>query len=276
MKNLSLLINADTRPVHPSFEGMHKGVRSRDFIGRAAIEGKRKFFEGFDCEVIVHIDEHEPLTHEQYDVLHECCDVVVVRKHSKSYRGNDPFYPFNDVNYLQTFAMARCDLVAHFDQDVTAFAADGAPARWMVDEIISGKTKFISYPSKNHPHPVHAPDHLGMFWASTRFFLCHRDSIKLDVLEHAIREPQWLYENYSRPPQESPWTEQFLAVMNNYEVTYPKPDIDHWAIFPWMSYEDGLLDRMASLPYGDIASGIYRAGGEGIFHDGIDSRLTGL
>jgi len=268
---ISIVLNADTRPVDLEFQGLTKGPRSRDFISRSALENKRKFFEGFDIEMIVHLDEHEPLSHEQYDVLHELCDAVVVRKHTRHYRDCDPFNGFNDINYLQALSMARGSYVAHFDQDMMAFAKDKSAVQMMMAEVDSGRYKFICNPSVNTPHPCHAPEYVGKFWASTRFFFCKRESLDLGALEHAIREPQWLYENYGRPPRENNWTEGFLGVLSNYSVLYPKPEIDSWAIFPWMKYVDGTIDRLSTMPYGQVASLIYKAGGDGIFWDGIDA-----
>lgn len=268
---VSLVLNCDTRPAHLEFQGLTKGPRSRDFIGREALESKRKFFDGFDIELIAHIDEHEPLTHEQYDVLHELCDCVVIRKHTKHYRGNNPCNGFNDINYLQALSMARGQYVAHFDQDMFCYAADRTPVEMMLDEVNSGRHKIVCYPSNNSPHPCHAPEYEGRFWASTRFFFCKRETLDFTVLEHAIREPQWLYENFSRPPRECPWTEQFLGIMAGYSVLYPKPEIDKYVICPWMSYRDGTLDKLAEMPYGAIANAFYKAGGAGLFWDGVSS-----
>lgn len=270
---ISIVINADTRPVRNEFGGMFNGVRSRDFIGRSALENKRKFFSGFDAELIVHIDEHEPLTNEQYSALHELCDCVVVRKHSKYYRGANPFGSFNDVSYLQALSMARGTHVAHFDQDMVASTSDDSIVNWMFDTVDSGEKKFVCYPSTCSPAPCHAPEYNNQWWVSTRFFFCRRESLELDVLERAIREPQWLYETVSRPPRENNWTEGFLGVMSGHSVIYPKPEIDRWAIFPWMSYRDGLMDKINAMSHGGVADLIHRAGGDGVFYDGVDANL---
>ncbi len=273
---ISIIFNADTRPVCSEFQGLHKGVRSRDFIGRAALENKRKFFEGFESELIAFIDEHEPLTHEQYDVLHECCDCVVVRKHSRYYRGHNPFAKFNDVNYLQALSMARGEYICHFDQDMYAFRSSKAPIEWMIDEVNSGRHRIVSHPSRNAPAPCHAPEYEGKFWASTRFFFCKREEFDFTVLERAIRDPEWFYGAYDRPPRINPWTEQFLGVMAGYSVIYPPPDIRSWAVFPWMHYKDGAIEKLNGMLPEEVFYAIGKAGGDGVFYDGADVNLMGI
>lgn len=275
-KRVSILINCDTRPVCPEFQGMWKGVRSRDFISAANLINKRRFFEGYETELIVFVDEHEPLTTQQYEVLHEHADCVVVRKHSKYYRGNDPFNAFNDCNYLQAMAMSRCDYVAHFDQDVAAFKGSKDVLDWMFQQIDSEAYKFVCYPSPHSPHPCVAPNYEGKFWASTRFFLTKRDSIKLDVLERAIRQNDWFYSEYGKPPVVNPWTEAFLSQMNDWSVIYPPVVLHQWAVFPWTRYKDGTLEKMNGLSYPQIHAALERAGGSGIFWDGCSSDLLGI
>lgn len=270
---ISVVVNCDTRPVHPEIEGMFKGVRSRDFLVDG-IKNKIKFFEGHEIEVIAFVDVHEPLTVEQFNEMSELCSAIVVRKHDRRYRGNDPFGPFNDINYLQALFMARGDIIAHFDQDIAAFSNSPDVVHCLLQHLDS--YNFVCGPSVNHPHPCHAPEYEGKFWASTRFFMCKRETLKFDVLERAIREPQWFYDTYDRPPRESPWMEQFLGILGEYKVLYPKPEMDRYAIFPWMRYRDGLLAQLNGLPYPEVQRLIERAGGAGTFYDGADASYFGL
>lgn len=276
MSRVSIILNADTRPVCPEFQGMWNGVRSRDFISAANLINKRKFFEGYETELIVFIDEHEPLTQSEYDALHQHCDCLVVRKHSKYYRGNDPFGPFNDVNYWQAFAMCRSDYIAHFDQDVVAFKRSKDVLDWMFDEIDSGRHKFVCYPSPHSPDPCVNEKYQGKFWASTRFFLAKRDAIKLDDLERGIRDNTWFFEKYGTPPVVNPWTESFLSQMNGFSVIYPPVALHQWAVFPWAKYIDGTIEKMNGMEYAQIHAALERAGGSGIFWDGADSSLMRL
>lgn len=273
---ISVIINVDTRPVRLEFQGLKQGVSSRDFLVEG-VRNKKKFFQTRpDTEFIVFVDEHEPLTNEQYSKLHAIADCVVVRRHSKRYREADPFHKFNDINYIQALAMARGEYIAHFDQDMAAFCANGSTIDWMINVLNKGEYRYISYPSANSPHPCAAPEYEGKFWASTRFFMCKREEFKFDVLEQAIREPEWFYEAYDRPPRINPWTEQFLGIMADYKVLYPHVDLDQWMVFPWMTYRDGTLEKLNSMPHLDVANAVRRAGGEGVFYDGVDVNLLGI
>ncbi len=273
---ISVVLNCDTRPVSLAFQGLHKGVRSRDFLGTAGLLNKRNFFKGHDIELIVFVDEHEPLTEAEYYALHTHADCVVIRKHSKYYRGANPFSAFNDCNYLAALSQARGEFVCHMDQDMAAFSRDSSVVQWMLDHVGRGDHRFISYQSVNYPAPCHAPEYENKWWASTRFFFCKREELDFTVLERAMREPQWFYKTYDRPPRENPWTEQFLGVLANYSVLYPPPALDDWAVFPWMNYRDGALEKLNDMSHEDVAAAINRAGGAGTFYDGVDVNLMGI
>lgn len=275
MSRISLAINVDTRPVCNQFEGMWKGVRSRDFLSDG-IRNKQKFFDGFELETIVHVDEHEPLTQQEYDTLHSLADCVIIRKHSKQYRGANPFNAFNDISYYQTLSMCRSNLVCHMDQDVAAFRVSQDVVQNLIDEVESDRYKFVCYPSPQSPDPCYAPQYQGKFWASTRFFLAKRDTLILDDLERGIRDNQWFYAKYGTPPVLNPWTESFLAAMANYSVLYPSVQLERWAVFPWQRYVDGTLARLDGMEYHQVSDAIRRCGGSGIFWDGADATLMQL
>jgi hypothetical protein len=96
---ISLVINCDTRAGflnnESSAEKMFEGCRSVDFL----IEGVRnkiKFFEGFDKEVIVFVDEHEIIPQDVMNELRFMVDTVVVRKHDKKFGDIQSYDKFND------------------------------------------------------------------------------------------------------------------------------------------------------------------------------------
>lgn len=272
---ISLVINVDSRAPFNKFEGMRKGVRSRDFL-RSGILNKKSFFKNVEVETIVHLDLHEDISDLDMKFLKDESDCLVVRKHSKFYRNANPFNGFNDVSYIQALSMCRSDWVCHMDGDMAAFSRDGSVIEWMMDEVDSGRTSFVSYPSESFPGPCHAPEYCGKWWVSTRFFFGKRESLDFTILERSIRDPQWFYSTYDRPPRENPWLEQMLGILVNYKVVYPRPDLSKWVVFPWMSYYDGLLEKLNSMSYDDVEAAIMRAGGTGIFHDGVDCNLLGV
>lgn len=270
---ISVIINVDTRPPRGEHNGLFAGTVSRDFLVDGLIN-RIKFFKGFDCEFIVFIDEHQKVDALTLDTLREHADTIVLSKHSKHYRGNDPFGPFNDINYLRAFAMARGDTICHFDQDVAAFTSSPNEIAALIHLVESGQKKFVSLPSPCSPHPVHDDSFQNKWWASTRFFICKREAIDLTALEHCIRDPQWAYDVFGTPPRQCPWTEHFLALMNDFSVYYPPIELDKWAVFPWAKYTQGALAKLNQMPYGDIAKRLHESGG--LPYDGVDSNLLKL
>ena len=270
---ISVIINTDTRPARGEHAGLFHGTVSRDYLVDGLLN-KKKFFEGFDCEFIVYIDEHQRVDALTLDTLREHCQTIVLSRHSKHYRGIDPFNAFNDVNYLRALSMARGNIICHFDQDVAAFTSSPHEISSLINMVVGGQYKFVSLPSPCSPHPVDDASFQNKWWASTRFFICERDSIDLTALEHAIREPQWAYQTYGFPPRQCPWTEHFLGLMNGFSVYYPPVTLDTWAAFPWAKYEQGALAKLNALPYGEIAKRLYDTGG--LPYDGVDASLLKL
>ena len=267
---ISVITNVDTRPPRGEHDGLFAGTVSRDYLVDGLLN-KKKFFQGFDCEFIIFIDEHQKIDALTLDTLREHADTIVLSKHSKHYRGIDPFGPFNDINYLRAFAMARGDTICHFDQDVAAFTSSPNEIAAILNLVESGQRKFVSLPSSCSPHPVHDDSFQNKWWASTRFFICKRQAIDLTALEHAIREPQWAYEVFGTPPRQHPWTEHFLALMNDFSVYYPPIELDKWAVFPWAKYTQGTLAKLNAMPYGEVAKRLYASGG--LPYDGVDAEL---
>ncbi len=273
MSLVSVILNVDTRPICNEFTGMWNGVRSRDFLTTPGLLNKRNFFKGHDIELIVFVDEHQPLNEAELYALRTHADCVVIRKHSKYYRGANPFYAFNDLNYHNALSLARGEYVCHFDQDMAAFSSDESTVQFMKDEVDSGRHKFVCYPSPSSPNPCEAPSYQGKFWASTRMFFCKRETLILDDLERSIRDNEFFFEKYGKPPVVNPWTEAFIAGMADYSVLYPKVEIEKWCAFPWKRYTDGTLERLNSMSHSDVAQAVNRCGGWGIFWDGADSTL---
>ena len=270
---LSIIINADTRPMREHATGLFNGAISRDFL-LDGIKNKIAFFQGFDIELILFVDVHEQLSN---DVLHELmvlCDKLVLSKHSRYYRGEEPCTRFNDINYLHALSLARGTHIAHFDQDTAAFTSSPAHIQALIDRLDRGENKFVSLPSANSPDPVHDDSFGGKWWASTRFFMCRREMIDLTALEHAIRDPEWAYSTYGRPNRINPWTEHHLTLIAGYNVFYPPIELDKWAAFSWSAYKGGTLAKMNALPYGEVANALHKAGG--LPYDGVDANLLNL
>lgn len=242
MPLISLIINADTRSTRDSDNGMFNGVVSNDFL-TDGIYNKIKFFEGFDIETIVFIDEHNPLSEDTLSYLRKLCDTVVIRKHTNE-------NSFNDYNYLSAFALARGQYIAHFDQDTAAFTNGKESIQYMLDLLED--YKFVSYPSIWSPNPVEDTSFNNFWWASTRFFICKKETIRITELENCIKEPEYCYEKYGDRPRRCNWTEHFISHMNNNLVYYPQIQVNNYTIFTWERYERYTLRRLNEFSYDKI------------------------
>lgn len=239
---ISVVINCDTRPQRNEQTGLFGGVCNEDFL-TDGILNKIKFFEGFDIETIVFIDEHLPVSEKTLEYLRSICDTVVVRKHTSE-------NSFNDYNYLSALSLARGEYIAHFDQDVAAFSSSKESVQSLINLLET--YKFVSYPSIWSPNAVEDASFGGRMWASTRFFMCKRETLKFDVLRNCIDEPEWAYKTFGDVPRRCNWLEHFLTLANENSVFYPPIQTERLTIFTWEKYETYTLRRLNELPYEEI------------------------
>lgn len=248
---LSLIINADTRPQNDEIGGMFNGTTSADYLVHG-VWNKLKFFSGFKIECILYIDEHIKLSKEDIDIIKPLCSTLVIRQHTDENN-------FNEWNYYRAFSMASGDIVCHCDQDTSLFTS----GKEYVDELIShlDNYKFVSYPSHWSPNPVHDESFGGVWWASTRFFMCEIESLKLDELAMCINEPNWMYKKYGDSPRRCNWTEHFLNKINGNSCLYPPVELHKGAIFSWSHYKSGTLPMLNELDYESVKQWILHRGG---------------
>lgn len=252
---ISICINADTRDgfrddatqVVNSFHG----CRSEDFLIDGVLN-KIKFFEGFDKEVILHVDEHNAIPKSILSRLQEITTTLIVRKHTSE-------HAFNDWSYHRCLSMATGDIVCHVDQDTACFTSGKGAIDRMIDML--NQYAFVSYPSHWSPRAVHDESFGSRTWASTRFFLCKRPALKLHELAECIAEPEWGYQRYGDSPRRCNWTEHFLALINNDSVYYPPINLDELTVFSWGSYRRGVLQELNNYEYNSIKSFIHSCGG---------------
>jgi hypothetical protein len=252
-KFISVIINADTRSgfqESESAEGvMFDGCRSVDFLVDG-VANKIKFFEGFDKEVILFIDQHENIPEDILNTIRGMVDTLVIRKHDKRYGDMVYCHNFNDFNYLSALFMARGQVIFHADQDTNCFTKD----KESVDELIAmlDNYKFISYPSHWSPNAVTDPSFGGRTWASTRFFLCKRETLKFDTLIQCILNPDWADKTFGDRQKKCNWTEHFLAMTNNESVFYPPILLDKLAVFSWGNYKAGTIKKLNESTYDEV------------------------
>jgi hypothetical protein len=261
MTFISIVINADTRAGFQENESiaetMFNGCRSIDFL----IEGvanKIKFFEGFEKEVILYIDQHEAIPEGVLNTIRGMVDTLVIRKHDKKFGDRKDYANFNDLNYLSALYMARGEIVAHLDQDCAAFTRDKESVQELIDMLKD--YKFISYPSHWSPRAVHDPSFGSRTWASTRFFICKRETLRFDTLLDCIIEPEYAYKTFGDSPRRTNWLEHFLSLANNDSVFYPEMQPEKRSIFCWQNYKAGTLTKLNKMSYEEIKEYILNAG----------------
>lgn len=255
MAFISVCINVDTRDgfqdENTAVENTFHGCRSEDFLIDGVLN-KIKFFEGFNKEVIVHVDKHNPIPDSILFRLQEISDTLVVRNHTNE-------HAFNDWSYLRCLRLATGDLVCHVDQDTACFTSSPQPINSMIELL--NHYSFVSYPSHWSPRSVHDETFGHRTWASTRFFLCKREALKFDELENCTREPNWGYEKYGDSPRRCNWLEHFLTLTNNDSCYYPSIDLENYAIFSWGSYRKGVLKELNNMDYENVKHFINSKGG---------------
>lgn len=243
MPYLSILINIDTRPENNTFGGENlKGCSNSDFWTHG-IFNKIKNFEGFDKEIIVIIDEHNPIPDEDLKYIRSLVDCVVIRKHTDE-------KSFNDYTYLRTLNMVTGNVIIHFDQDTNMFSSSHEEVDKFIDLV--NQYDFVSYPSHHSPLPVH-DDSFNHIWCSTRYFMCKKSALDLPEIEKCFNYDYWT--NKYPVNRKCPWMEHWIgsiAKYRNQSVYYPPMDLDNISIFSWGSYSKYTLMRLNEMSYDKV------------------------
>lgn len=246
---ISIVINCDTRGEKTNQTGLFSGTVNLDFL-TDGVFNKIKFFDGFDIETIVFIDEHNPVDEKTLYYLRSICDTVVIRKHT-----HEP--SFNDWNYQSGLQLARGEIIVHFDQDEVAFASSKESVQELIDLLRT--YKIISYPSMSSPNAVH-DNSFNYKWASTRFFMCRRETLDFTELRKCQESLEYYVEKY-KPSRICHWTEHLIGNMVGSDVFYPPVDYNKICIWTWENYETYTLRRLNEMPYDEIRQWVLSRGG---------------
>lgn len=247
MLDISCVINVDTRAECEKNKGMFNGCLSRDFLVEGVFN-KVKLFDGFSKEIIVFVDEHEPIEEKTLAAMRKICDTLIIRKHNKKFEDNDNFSAFNDFNYLQALFQARGKYVFHFDGDVAAFTESPEPIKEYI--ALLDKYDFVSYPSYWSPNPVDDPSFENHFWVSTRFFCCKRSTLDFTELIKCQLDYDYWKQKYPRA-RLCHWLEHLLATKPG-NVYYPPLEFERFILFVWENYEQYILQRLNNQPFKEV------------------------
>lgn len=233
--------DADVSTVGDFGSGSLQGVRSFDLLTETVVMANN-FFEGYSHEIILSIDEHEPLPLHVRVKL----DEFIRRGELKSYScfpRNRTRHRWNDWIYLDTFRLAppEVDYIVHLDQDAVIFRDPNS-------DIVARYFKWLDegYSYVCQPHNGGDP----MWWASTRFFICKAATLDLDELERCLDDG---YKARKFEGKHLPCVEHVLGAMaGEGKVLYPEPEMEDYLIVNWASYRKGLLHQLNNLPYHDV------------------------
>lgn len=240
---ISVVINADTRPGYLTSilgEGWGKtslqGVRSIDFL-TYGVRQKINFFRGHDIQVVLYIDKHEDISHELMaeieSIVLPCGNnsKVIFKEHNRT------DYRWNDKIYIEALKLAEGDYVCHVDQDCNLYRRDECD---IVDAYLDllETYKYICQPWNGVGDP--------MFHASTRFFICKRETLDFPLIEQSI------YQNPLKGTH-NPCLEFTLGILaGEGNVLYPPRDDNSYIIFSWARYFHGTLKKLNEVSYDKI------------------------
>lgn len=251
MLDISICINVDTRHEREQNQEMFRGVVSRDFLYEGVIN-KKNLFKGFNTEVILFIDEHEPLDEKMIANVREVADVLVIRKHNKKFEDNENFPAFNDINYLNCLSLARGRYIFHFDGDVAAFTNSPEHIQKHIDLL--EQYDYVSYPSMWSPDPIDDSSFGGKYWCSTRFFCCKRRTLDFSEILKCQLDYDYWKETYP-VPRLCHWVEHLLSSISHTKgkgVYYPPIDFDNFILFTWENYHKYTLQRLNNQTFEEV------------------------
>lgn len=251
---MSIVINADTRSGFTENEStadtMFNGCRSIDFLV-AGIENKIRFFDGFEREIILFVDEHNPIPEDVVAKIRGMVDALVIRKHNKNFGDIKEYNKFNDLNYLSALQLARGVYIAHFDQDCAAFTKTPETIKKLIGHLEN--YDYVSYPSAWSPRAVHDPSY-DYDWVSTRFFMCKRETLDFTEIKKCLLSDEYLYGKYPASKRNG-WTEHILGLLAKYNgrgVHYPPIELNDYSIFCWNKYVAGVLPKLNNMNYDEV------------------------
>lgn len=255
---VSIVVNCDTRKGWlDMFTGIKDygdsnlcGCRSSDFL-LEGVQNKIRFFEGCELEVVLFVDVHEQIPPEIMDRITGMRERGEITKLILSSVDHSQ-HRWNDRVFIEALRHATFDYVAHFDGDAAAFRRPRFPLienylRWLDEGY-----KFICQQT-----PLSKEQH-KMEHASTRFFLCKRETLDLDESERLLDDR---YRAQKYPGKHLPCFEHILGEMSGSTVFYPPSDNDNFVVVNWVHYWRGVLGRLNRMPYDDVKRYIFETCG---------------
>jgi hypothetical protein len=218
------------------------------------LQNKLDFIGDYEIETILYIDRHEEIPSAIMEQLESKFDdgtisQLIILDHTKERYGSKYGKNNNDLIYAQCLAKATGDYVIHFDADVVAYRDPGYDAIAEYVELLKWY-KFISIPSFHTPNcvPIDSPIKTPYRWASTRFFICKRESIpSFDEMVNCF-DNAYLKDKYGQEAKPN-CLEHILGVISNDGVLYPPMELEKYLIVSWAEYWSGTIQKLNSMPF---------------------------
>jgi len=263
VKTISLIYNLDSRPKFldkmTTTADADGGCRCVDFFTHGLMN-KIEFLKPYELEVIVYVDVHESVP---YDVL-ECFSEMqrdgiihqlVMKPHTDERFGKDYGKNNNDLIYAESLSMATGDYVAHFDADIVAYRR---PEFNICNEYVNWLEQYayVSVQSRYSPNCVDVKEPMWSWidyaWASTRFFICKRET--LPPLDEMLRcfNNNYLEAKYGTFAKPNCLEHILGLIAGQGHVLYPPNDLDNYLIVSWSSYWKGVIEQLNQMPYGEV------------------------
>ena len=249
---ISVVINTDTRQGYLSKEntvgdfgvGSLQGVRSKDLL-TDGIRQKIKYFDGYQIQLILFIDVHEPISKElmgeMKEIVFACGNdsKIITKPHSKNR------HRWNDWLYIDALKEATGAYVVHFDQDCNAYKKEGSNIVESYFAYLNAGSKYVCQPWDGVGDP--------MYHASTRFFICKRETLNFADIESSLVTPF--------RGKHNPCLEFSLGILaGEGTVLYPSRNDDDYIIFSWAKYHVGLIKYLNEKPYDEVINYIRDCG----------------
>lgn len=258
---ISIVINADTRPPmdrdvftvgDDGGQGSLHGCRSWDYLTHLPL-AVHKFFEGHDHEVLLFIDEHEPIPSDMWAYWNQLSQpngwlrIISEKCDHSSHRWNDRLY-LHALDKGINWPGRNPDYVVHMDQDCVIFRDPKCDIVDRYKKWLNEGYEFICQPTN-----LEKREH-GMWWASTRFFMCKRATLNFDRLWASLDRPDSLFSHYAwSGPNHFPCLEHLLGVVaGDAGVLYPPREDDGYLVFSWARYIKGILPKLLDMPYSEV------------------------
>ncbi|MHC4270622.1 MAG: hypothetical protein ACYSTS_19500 [Planctomycetota bacterium] len=221
---------------------------------------KIKFIGNHEIEVIVYVDKHIQIpSHIRLELesmeFFGKINKLIIKDHTDERYGKKYGKNNNDLIYIESLSHATGDYIVHFDADTLAYEKEDYDAIGEHIKLLD-KYDYVSIPTPDSPYCV-SPDSsimkgLKYQWASTRYFICKRETIPNTEELLKCLDNKYLKNKYGMIAKPN-CLEHILGVIAGPDkVYYPPVDEENYYITSWGSYFNGIIHELSKMDYKDV------------------------